>query len=132
MSADRIYGGTLTLGGANYGNGKLVLMNSNGKVIGENDFAGLRMFSGLYNPDKHIIYTFGRTGFGALFDSDGDGSGGVGVIDLSADYSGSSSHGFFALRNASGNTISNTIEMSGETGTIRCKALYINGQQVTP
>lgn len=127
MSADRIYGGTLSLGGENFGNGKLVLLNSSGSEIGENDFLGLRMYSGLINPDKHIVYTFGRTGFGALFDSDGDGSGGVGVLDISAEYSGTSAHSFLALRSATGNTIVNTIEMSGETGKIRMKELEVNG-----
>ena len=131
ISADRIYSGTLSLGGDNNVNGKLVLLNAAGQVIAESDWMGISFYSGLSQADKHIISRIGRSGIGVQFGSAGDGSG-VSVVGIGGSYSGSTGYGSVSIGSATGSSYTQNIGLDGSTGRIDCKALYINGQQVTP
>lgn len=132
MSADRIYGGTLSLGGNNNINGKLVLLNAAGQVIAESDWMGISFYAGLSQADKHLIQRFSRGGFSVNFSPSGDGVSAGSAVAIGGAYSGTTGYGSISLNTVSGNTVSPQIVLDGSTGRIDCKSLYINGVQVTP
>ena len=128
MSADRIYGGSLTLGGNNNQNGKFVINNQNGEPIQESDWTGLNFYSGLYQPDKHIEYKVGRMGFSCIFHSNGDPtSGGMSVFSIGGSWSGTrgSSGATFGAVDDNGMHIGVTID--GNDGSVSCQSVYIDG-----
>ena len=132
MAADRIYGGTLSLGGNNNIHGKLVLLNAAGQPIAESDWMGISFYSGLSQADKHIIQRIGRNGFNINFSPNGDGASAGSAVAISGSYSGATAYGSISVGTVTSGATSPKIILNGETGRIDCKSLYINGQRVTP
>lgn len=124
--------GTLTLGGNNNVNGKLIILNANGQPIAESDWMGISFYSGLSQADKHIVQRIGRNGFNVNFSPNGDGQSAGSAVAISGSYSGTTGYGSISVGTVTSGATSPQITLDGETGRIDCKELYINGQQVTP
>lgn len=124
--------GTLTLGGNNNVNGKLIILNANGQPIAESDWMGISFYSGLSQADKHIVQRIGRNGFNVNFSPNGDGQSAGSAVAISGSYSGTTGYGSISVGTVTSGATSPQITLDGETGRIDCKELYINGVQVTP
>ena len=131
LSADKIKGGTLALGGDNNINGKIVILNAAGQPIAESDWMGISFYSGLSQADKHIFARIGRSGISIMYSP--NESGGTSVISIGGNYNNAGGYGQISVGSvSSGGTITPKIILDGDTGKIECKSLYINGQPVTP
>jgi hypothetical protein len=126
--------GTLTLGGNNNVNGKLVILNAAGQPIAESDWMGISFYSGMSQADKSVYYRIARNGFVVRAGNNENNVAGVLVIDGEYDSATNIANGNISLNafNTATNVISPMIQIDGSNGRIDCKSLYINGVQVTP
>ena len=125
LSADRIHGGTLTVGGLDDIDGKITWKNSSGETIGSINRENINLI-GTYVASK----VFGMLSDAAYQISCGNPPyyHGMVYLGLNSFTDVSTAYGRLDLGNESGKNIT----LNGNTGRIDCKSLYINGQQVTP
>lgn len=117
MRANRIQGGTLTLGGANDGNGILQVLNASGTLIGEFDSNGIYIYSGVIQGASVVVGGLNNTnGILQVLDASGNiigqwEAGGIGISkgtiqgpNITVGGSSNTS-GTFSVLNASGGVI---------------------------
>lgn len=125
LSADRIHGGTLTVGGLDDIDGKITWKNSSGETIGSINRENINLI-GTYVASK----VYGMLSDAAYQISCGNPPyyHGMVYLGLNSFTDVSTAYGRLDLGNESGTNIT----LNGNTGRIDCKSLYINGQQITP
>lgn len=117
MSADRIKGGTLTLGGGNNGNGAFALLDQNNNVIGVMNNAGIQMLRGqIKGPSVMVGGAANGNGIISVFDQNNNVVGlfnNAGVQILKGQIKGplvevggvGNQDGYINVRDADGNII---------------------------
>lgn len=115
ITADRIRGGTMTLGGLNNENGALYILNSNGEVVGTLDNKGIHTKEGVFEGAlKAATGTFAGNlqAAGGTFNGDLQAAGGTFYGDLYA--AGGTFNGNL---HAAGGTFSGDLSAAGGTFT---------------
>lgn len=117
MSADRIKGGTLILGGGNNGNGEFALLDQNNNIIGVMNNAGIQMLRGqIKGPSVMVGGAANGNGIISVFDEDNEIVGlfnNVGVQILKGQIKGpvvevggvGNTDGYINVRDGEGNII---------------------------
>ena len=108
--------GTLTIGGNNNVNGKLIINNANGEPIAESDWMGINFYSGLSHADKSIYYRVSRAGF-IVHAGDSENNAGS-VVALGGEYDSTSKMGYGSLSFNKYNT---------QTGTLHVNTILLDG-----